>query len=52
MDVTPKKERNEKVQSDEITNYSVETKPLNLPALNVQMLTLRKWGRNYGKRVR
>jgi len=35
MDLTPKKERNKKCQNDEITNYSIETKPLNLPALNV-----------------
>jgi hypothetical protein len=52
MNVTPKKKKEmKKCESDEITNYSVETKPLNLPALNVQMLTLRKLGRNYDKRV-
>jgi hypothetical protein len=35
MDFTPKKEEMNKCESDEITNYSVETKPLNLPVFNV-----------------
>jgi hypothetical protein len=44
MDLTPKKVRVKKFVSDDIINYSLETKPLNLPTLNVQMLTLRKLG--------
>ncbi len=51
MDLMLKKEM-KKFECDYKINYSAETKPLNLSTLNFQMLTLRKLGRNHGKRVR